>query len=432
MSGSLFLWLAVLGLLTTGLAATGTKVLRSFSRHELETYCRRRNRDDLYGEILDDHDEVALGSESLQVVGTILMVVSCGYWLLVLDQTSQPLLWHFVSTLLIGAFFLTAAISWIPLAVVRLFSAPFVFHTWWFWKIVDRILFPLTMGEAIADSIMRRLAGRPEEDDDEEEAFEDEIHAMLTEGQRDGLLEPDAREMIEGVIELGDTVVTDIMTPRSRIDAIDATMSWEDVLQFVIDVRRTRIPVYEKKLDQIVGVLYVKDLLPELAKPPGTDRRSIPSLVRLAWKIPETKAVDDLLQEFQATRKHLAIVVDEYDAVEGLVTIEDVLEEIVGEIVDEHDKDEIDDIRQIDDHTVEALGSTPIDDLNERLGITLPEPDDFDTISGLLINELGYIPKEGESVVCDDVRISVLKANRRRVEEVRIELLENGTRRETA
>ena len=129
MSGSLFLWFAIVGLLTTGLAATGTKVLRNFSRHELETYCRRRNRDDLYGEILDDHDEVALGTESLQVVGTILMVVSCSYWLLVLDKLAQPDLRHFVSTLVIGAVLLTAAISWIPLAVVRLFSGPFLYHT---------------------------------------------------------------------------------------------------------------------------------------------------------------------------------------------------------------------------------------------------------------------------------------------------------------
>jgi CBS domain containing-hemolysin-like protein len=184
-------------------------------------------------------------------------------------------------------------------------------------------------------------------------------------------------------------------------------MDWPDVLAYVIECGRTRLPVYRQNLDDIVGVLYVKDLLPELAKPPDVPRRRLGQLVRDPWFLPSTIPLDDLLQDFRKNREHLAIVVDEYAAVEGVVTIEDVLEEIVGEIVDESDKEENEAIRHLYNSKWEALGSVHMDTINERLGLNLPESDDYETIGGYVISRLGHIPKKGEVVEHDNVRIVV-------------------------
>ena len=271
------------------------------------------------------------------------------------------------------------------------------------------------------DTVINRLAGKEDDQEDEEEAFEDEIRTIVSAGLKEGLLEEDAREMIEGVIELGDADVLDIMTPRSEIDALDASLSWPDVLRFVVDVGRTRIPVFEDKLDNIIGILYVKDLFPELNKHPAGLQIPLAQLVREPWFIPATKAVDELLREFLRTRNHMAVVVDEYRAVAGVVTIEDALEEIVGEIVDEHDKEEADEIMIVDDQTIDVVGRTHIDEINERFGWGLSESDDYDTVGGLILRQLGYIPQAQEELQADGLKITVLEVSRRRIERVRLQ-----------
>ena len=148
------------------------------------------------------------------------------------------------------------------------------------------------------------------------------------------------------------------------------------------------------------------------------------NLLRAAQFVPETKRLDELLQEFQQTRNHMAVVLDEFGGVSGLVTIEDVLEEIVGEIADEHDEAVVEEIKSIDDRTAEALARVRIDDLNERLGTHLSEDGDFDTIGGFIFSHLGHIPTVGETVIADDVRLTVIDAMRRRIERVRIEVLD--------
>ena len=431
MTSGTLCWLAIAGLLITAVAATGTKVLYEFSRHELEEYCRKRRRRDRFREILDRYERVALGVEALQIAGTTLLIATGTVWLASLGAGgSRPACMAAAGGLVIGTMILLVVTVWIPLAIVRLWSAPFLFNTWRMWHLVSQTLLPLAIGARLVDALMHRLAGRTPEPLDEE-AFEDEIRTIVTEGLHDGLLEEDAREMIEGVIELGDTEVSDIMTSRSDITAMHVGLSWQQMLEFVIREGRTRIPVYDKTLDDVVGVLYVKDLLPEMAKEPGEPRRTLRHIVRKPWFVPKTKPVDDLLKEFQRTRNHLAVVVDEYMAVAGLVTIEDVLEEIVGEIVDEYDKDVEEEIEQIDPRTAEVLARAQVDEVNERLGLDLPEEDDFDTIGGFLISRLGHIPARDQQVQWQNVRMTVLEVSRRRIERVRIEVLEQP-HRETA
>jgi CBS domain containing-hemolysin-like protein len=213
------------------------------------------------------------------------------------------------------------------------------------------------------------------------------------------------------------------MTPRSQVDALDIELSWSEALNFVVDVGRTRIPVYEHTLDHVVGILFVKDLLAEISKNTDAPRPPWRDLLRAPWFVPESKAVDDLLREFRRTRSHMAIVVDEYRAVAGVVTIEDALEEIVGEIADESDKEEELDLVRINDSTIEVDGRIHIDELNEQFGLQLHNAEDFDTIAGFVTNAVGKIPMAGD-VICEDaVRLTVLKATPRRVARVRLEML---------
>ena len=264
-----------------------------------------------------------------------------------------------------GAVLLLCVEIWIPRAAARLWAEPILYHTWPFWRTLAVLLAPLVFGARFVDTFLHRLVGRIEEQPDED-SFEEEIRTLVTEGHREGLLEEDAREMIEGVIELSGVDVAAIMTPRTDMSSMSHALTWQEALQFVIASSHARIPVYQKNRDDIVGILYIKDLLPVLAKP-DEPRPPWTSLLREPYFVPETKPVDVLLQEFQETRNHMAIVLDEYGGVAGVVTMEDVLEEIVGEIVDEYDKDLVDGIREIDERTAEALGRVHIDEINERL-----------------------------------------------------------------
>ncbi len=331
------LWLAVASMAVTGLAAIGTKVLSEFSRHDLEMFCRRKNRRKMFDEVLERHEDFAVAAETLQVIGSVVVVLLMVHWLCPEEGLgsfeTRPVGTVAATTIVL----LLVLTTWIPWAVVRVWSAPFLYHTWPFWILVAWIMWPLTLGERLVEVVVRRLAGHEESEEDEEEAFEDEIRTIVTAGLRDGLLEADAREMIEGVIELGDVEVAEIMTPRSEVDALNVEASWQEMLTQIAESGRTRMPVYEGSLDNVLGILFVKDLLAELCRQPQDPPDDIRKLLRKPWLVPESKRVDDLLREFRRTRSHMAIVVDEYRAVAGVVTIEDALEEIVGEIADESD-----------------------------------------------------------------------------------------------
>jgi CBS domain containing-hemolysin-like protein len=418
-------WLAVVGLAVTCLAAIGARSLVEFGPHELKEVCRRRGAPDRLGQILRRHDHVALAAETLQVVATAVFVGAYCFWIWVQPHgVGPPNTLLLVSSLAGGALALLAVEIWIPWAVVRLWAEPFLFFTWPAWQVLYYVLFPLVVAARFADTVMHRLAGRAPEEPSEE-SFEEDIRAIVSEGHREGLLEEDAREMIEGIIELGDADVSEIMTPRTDMVSIPRSLTWDELLDFVVQSSHTRIPVSDKSRDDIVGVLVTKDLLPELAKGPNEPRRRWTELLREPYFVPETKPINALLQEFQRTHSHMAVVLDEYGGVAGLVTMEDVLEEIVGEIVDEYDPDLVEGIRTIDDSVCEALGKVHIDEINERLDLHLPDDGDFDTIGGLVFSALGHIPAVGEELVQGNVRITVVEATRRRIERVRIEVLDH-------
>jgi len=427
----LMFYLAAAGAMVTCLSGIGARSLAQFSPHELKEICRRRQSHNRLGQILRRHDQVALAAETLQVIATATFIGAGTAWVYVGAHSAHPPGTALLTfRLLLGALLLLAMEIWIPWAVVRLWAEPFLYYTWPVWQAAAYLLFPLVLAARFVDTLLHRLAGRQAENPNEE-SIEDDIRTIVTEGHREGLLEEDAREMIEGVIELGDADVSEVMTPRTDMVSMPNSLSWREAVEFVIKVGHTRIPVYNKNRDDIVGILVTKDLLPELAK--GPDQRGKPwtDLLRDPYFIPETKPINVLLQECQHTRNHMAVVLDEYGGVAGLVTIEDVLEEIVGEIVDEYDKDLVDGIRELETGLHESLAKVHIDEINERLGLQLPDDGDFDTIGGFVFSELGHIPAVGEQVVCGNVRITVVEASARRIERVRIEIPDAATRAES-
>ena len=425
----MLLWISCAALAATAFVNLGYRALRDFSRHDLGEICRRRGKPERFGEILRHHDAVALGVEIFTAFTAALGVVAGAAWAALrwdysADESGIELI---VISLVLGLV-LVFVRTWAPWAGARLFAEGFLYVTWPVWRVLAAVTKPLAWGARMLDAVLHRLFGRAPYQIDEQ-AIEEEIRSIVSEGHRGGLLEDEAREMIEGVIDLGDAYVSQIMTPRTDMHVLHVDLPWDELLADVIESGHTRIPVFDKTRDDIVGILYSKDLLPELATGDLQSRTAVRDLVRKPLFVPETKAVNDLLQMFQQLRTHIAVVLDEYGGVSGLVTIEDVLEEIVGEIDDEYDPESVAEIIRIDQNVCEALGRAHIDEINEAMNIELPEDGDYDTIGGLVFSDLGRVPQQGESIVWQEkVRITVLEATKRRIDRVRIERLATDQR----
>ena len=353
-----------------------------------------------------------------------LTVTGCILWVLNKQETpSIP--WNAIEGPGMIAVFTVVVIMlvvWVPATFSKLWAAPIVYYGWPIWRFLILCLYPLELGAGFFDAFFVRLSGIHPDATDEEQ-FSEEIMTIVTEGYRDGLLEDDAREMIESVIELSDVVVSEIMTPRTDMCTMPKSLSWEEMLKFVVKAPHSRIPVYDTNRDDIIGVIIAKDLLAELAKPCPEYRVPWTTLLREPRFVPETKPISSLLQEFQQYHVHLVIVLDEYGGVSGVVTLEDILEEIVGEIVDEYDPDTVDGISELGGDAYQVLGKVHMDELNDRLGIGFPEDDNYDTIAGFVLDRMGRVPVQGETHDYDGIRITIVAATRRRIETVRIEPL---------
>ncbi len=260
-------------------------------------------------------------------------------------------------------------------------------------------------------------SGQVEEDPAEELA--DEILSAVEEGTREGTLEHTEKRMIEGVIDLREVTAGQIMTPRTEMICIPFDATVADAVERARERGLSRLPVYRGTPDDIVGILYTKDLLPYLG---GGDPPSLERLVRRPFLIPQSKLVRELLQEMRARQVHLAIVLDEYGGTAGLVTIEDILEEIVGEIADEHEAETPAEMVKLNANAASVEGRTPIDDLNRALDLDLPESEEYETVGGLLFTRLGRVPSSGEHVEVHGVRFTVEDADERRVHRVRVEV----------
>jgi CBS domain containing-hemolysin-like protein len=261
-------------------------------------------------------------------------------------------------------------------------------------------------------------------DEDAEEDPSDNIQALIEVGEAEGILEEEEGELIHSILEFGDTRVSEVMTPRPDIVAVPDTVPAREARDIMIESKYSRLPVYRDEIDNVEGLIYVRDLLQCWSE--EKDDEPIASLVRPVYFVPETKPVADLLEEMQKAHVQLSMVIDEYGGVAGLVTVEDILEEIVGEIEDEDIGGEEVDIVESGGGSYEVLGSTEIGKI-ERLFDMEIEDDDFTTIAGLVINESGKVPRSGEHLTLLGLEVEVLEADERRIGRLRLKRAdENG------
>ncbi|HEX8922150.1 MAG TPA: hemolysin family protein, partial [Pyrinomonadaceae bacterium] len=283
----------------------------------------------------------------------------------------------------------------------------------------------------VADPLHRRakrlrraqeLAETAEEEEEEDNG--DDIQALIDVGAEEGILEEEEGELIHSIIEFGDTRVNEVMTPRTEIVAVPFTATVGEARDRVIESKYSRLPVYREQIDNVEGIIYMRDLLQ--CWPEGKEDERISSFLRPVYFVPETKQVAELLEEMQKAHVQLAMVIDEYGGVAGLVTVEDILEEIVGEIEDEDTaQEEIIEIVESDDGYYDVLGSTEIGKI-ERLFDMEIEDDDFTTIAGLVISESGYVPRAGERLTFRGLDVEVLDADDRRINRLRLRRAEES------
>lgn len=245
---------------------------------------------------------------------------------------------------------------------------------------------------------------------------EDEIKTLLDTGEKEGVLEQDERQMIFSIFQFGDTLAREIMVPRIDIFALDVNTPINEAAEAVLKSGYSRVPVYEEKIDNILGLLYTKDMLKVWLE--GSQYKSLRDLLRPANFIPESKKVDDLLSEMQDEHIHIAIVADEYGGVAGLVTLEDIVEEIVGEIRDEYDQGEEALFQKLSDNEYLFHGRIDLDDVNDMLGISL-DTKEADTLGGYIYNHLGRVPKTNERVLVDGLSLQIEQITGRRIRRVR-------------
>lgn len=253
----------------------------------------------------------------------------------------------------------------------------------------------------------------PELTEEKAEDAADDIHALMEVGEAEGIIEENERALIETMVEFSDTTIDEIMTPRTEIVALPIEATVRQARDLIIGEKYSRIPVFRENIDNIEGVIYVRDLLNAWAD--GNEDRTIESLLRPAFFVPETKSAAELLKDMQLTHVQVAIVVDEYGGVAGLVTVEDILEEIVGEIEDEDiEEEEIIEIIEGEEGYFDVLGSTEIGKIERLFGVHI-EDDDFTTIAGLVTSEAGYVPKPGEKLSFRGLDVEILKADEKKI-----------------
>jgi CBS domain containing-hemolysin-like protein len=282
------------------------------------------------------------------------------------------------------------------------------------------------------DLVVEKAAttGDSQEPEKIEQEIENEILSAVEEGEKEGVVHEEEREMIERVIAFHDAQVGQIMTPRPDIFAIEVGSGLEMVKATIAESGHSRIPVYQETIDQIVGILYARDLLRFLGEP--AERFNIHEYMRPAFFVPETKPLPDLLHDFRLQKVHIAIVGDEYGGIAGLVTIEDLVEELIGDISDEHEPAEPAMIARLNELVAEADARVYLDELNRVMGLNLPEEAGYDTLGGFVVNTLGRIPTVGTSFDFAGTKYTILDAEPQKVNRVRIELAAQAVAEETS
>jgi putative hemolysin len=408
--------------------------LQDFSLVKMKELTERHGGEKAVEAVLSDVDGQLLATGALRAILNILITVAV-LLLFGAFHVEQALTAEGVEravTVRFGWMAAAAGVAWVliytfglvlPMSIAEHAGERLIRACAGFLRLIHLLAWPMRAA-SIIDVAVKRLAGV--EHVSEAEEIEDEILSAVTEGEREGNLGETQREMIEAVVDLRSQRVEDVMTPRTEIEGLELTDDLEHIRKFIESAGHSRIPVYTGDLDHIVGVLYAKDLLRWLGRD-AKDFKLKPILRRPVW-VPETKPLTELLYELRARKVHMAIVLDEYGGTTGLVTFEDLLEAIVGEIQDEYEQQD----ESVPEIVVDAEARAAdvearayIEDANKALaplGIALPESEEYDTVGGWVLAMLGHIPVKDESFSAEGVDVTVLEAEPTRVARVRVAL----------
>lgn len=409
------LWIGLVSVVAMAFFATALLAVRKHSRARLEEQLKRRSRSQWLERFPGKKLPLLLACATMETAAIVAMVLAVAHGFAA-DDVSDG--WHRnVPAFLVSCGLLVVFGMTVPLAAARYVGERFLSHTLPILYVLLIALWPIIQILSVIDRFARKAAGaRDNANGTPTEQAEQEIMDIVSEREQQGLVDEQEKNMIESVLEFHDANVAEIMTPRTDMVGVPADETIETVRDLVKKTGHSRFPVYEESIDHILGVLYVKDLL---LLEPGKEL-DIRKIVRKVPFIPDSKPLRELLRQLQDEKVHLAIVLDEYGGTAGLVTIEDIVEELVGEITDEHDRAQPEPICRIDDDTVEIDARLHIDDLNEELDVDIPESEDYETVGGFVFATLGKIPRTGEEFAHDNLHIHVLDAEERKINRLRV------------
>jgi CBS domain containing-hemolysin-like protein len=419
------LWVALAACFLGCYFAACNIALKTFSRSRLSELLEERNASDRLEPFTQRAPRLMLMTA---MVRTSMVLVVLLATLSVVEQAmvGSTRLLHYVVALVLGGIQVSIFCVAIPLSWARYHPEELLAWSMPVLQLSYRLTLPMVSFLHLLDPLVRRISGASENPQEEADRASEEVLSVVEEHESSGSVDEDQRQMIEAVFDLNNTSAGEIMTPRTEVVGIDVHASLEEIRKNVLEHGHSRIPVYEETIDQIVGILYAKDLIKHLGEAPGS-AFSLSKTMRQALLVPESKSVRDLLAEFKTRKVHIAIVLDEYGGTAGLVTIEDILEELVGDIQDEYEHtEEPPAVTKIDHSTAEVDARIHIDDLNDELGLELPEDEDYDTLGGFVFSTLGHIPQVGERFDFQDVAFTVTEAERTKVKRVRVELPERN------
>jgi CBS domain containing-hemolysin-like protein len=398
--------------------------LRIFSRVKLQEAFKAVNKDrapeNLTDRLVEDAEKLILTCSLYRLIFNMcILLLLVGIFATMHGgglQISDYVLTFIIATALFSVFSLAIPHAWAKYAGEKILS-----RTYKVLVLFERVASPVLYILKVYDAVVRRLAGVPETTPEEQqEERQEEFLNGLEQHRMEGVVDKEEQQMIESVLELSETTADEIMTPRTDIVAVEVNSDLKTVLDTINTAGHTRVPVYEGNIDNIIGLVYAKDLLTEMGRPPADFK--LRDRIRDAYFVPETKPLRVLLHEFQNQKLHIAVVLDEYGGTAGIVTLEDILEELVGEITDEYEKTPSEPIRKIDQNTFEADARTYVDDLNDEFELNLPEDEDYDTIGGFVFSHLGYVPKTGETFDYENLKFIVTSAEARRIKRIRISI----------
>lgn len=417
------LWAAILCWVVAVIGLTLSESLRVFTRSRLLAECKRRGREERFRAILDGDEDATLlctfvGMFAL-IAGVVLVAITAPAY--IMPDSSAPATVSSVVTWLLLSYFAATVLPW---AVARVTSEWLLATLWPAMHLGLTVGKPFVAVARFCDTVLHRLAGR-DDPESEVDAISDEIDAVVDEGEREGTIEEGVSQMIQRVVDLQNVDVRDVMTPRTEIVTLPVDTDLGAAKTCFVEAGHSRVPVIGDTPDDMLGVVYAKDLLH--FEETSSENFDLRSLLREPLIVPETTAVDQLLERMRSRRMHIAMVLDEYGGVVGLVTLEDILEEIVGDISDEYDPEvEEDELVVIDNRTIEVDARFHIDDLIEQFDYDLPDDGDFETIGGFVFSEMGHVPEQGESIVWKNLEITVLEADKRKISRLRIQQLDTA------